>query len=68
LKKLAAFILTFLTSALIVAEIHTPRSMECFGCSSVKCVIRVVDENPQILFTHPSEIISEFRRVPYWWD
>ena len=68
MKKLAALVFTFLTSTLIVTEIRTQRSMECFGCINVKCIIRSVDEHPQLLLTDPDAVIDAFHRVPYWWD
>jgi len=67
-KKLAAFLLTFLASALLVSEIRLVRTMQCFGCTNVKCVIRTVDEHPQLLITDPGAVISGIQSVPYWWD
>lgn len=65
MKKFVAILTTFLIGWLLVTEVRTERSMQCFGCTNLKCVIKAVDENPALLFTHPFEIIKEAKQVPY---
>ncbi|MFM9903865.1 MAG: hypothetical protein ACKVQJ_04755 [Pyrinomonadaceae bacterium] len=68
MKKFVAILTTFLIGWFLVTEIRTERSMQCFGCNNLKCVIKTVDENPALIFTHYSEIIAEAQQVPNWWD
>lgn len=62
--KIAAFVLAFTASALLVTEIRTPRSANCFGCTNVKCVIREIDENPKLLLSEPDKVFTWFAEVP----
>jgi len=68
MKKFVAILTTFLIGWFLVTEIRTERSLQCFGCTNLKCVIKTVDQNPGLLITHSSELIKEAQQVPNWWD
>ena len=52
--------MVFLASIWLVSEIRTSRSLNCFGCTNVKCVLREVDQRPVMAVTHPLDVLKEF--------
>lgn len=55
LKFMIPFLLAFCGAILVRSEIKDQRTLNCFGCHTLKCVLNEIDENPSALFS-PIEV------------